>query len=491
MIDCTLMSGDNEGRVPYKWVVATVFVIGMFMDTMDVTVVNVALPTLGKQFHAGTSTIEWVVVGYLLSLAVWIPASGWIGDRIGTKKVFLFALASFTLASAACGQARTLHQLIAFRILQGVGGGMLTPVGTAMLFRAFKPQERAQASTVLLIPTVLAPAVGPIIGGFLIDTLSWRWVFYINLPAGVIGFFVGLRWLREHTEPTAGRFDVPGFLLSGAGLACVLYALSEAPSLGWASPSVAGLGFVGVALFVGLVVVELRTQEPMLDLRLYRDRMFRSASAVMIMLFGGFIGVLFLMPLLLQGDNLFRLSPLQSGLTTFPQAVGMILSTQVAGRVYHRVGPRRLVVGGVLGFALTSCGFLLVELSTSLWWVRGILFLRGITMAFAFVPLQAASYANIRSADTGRASALYSTQRQVAAALGVALVATVLASRTKALTAHVTGAALVAQRQVSAFHDAFAAAIVVAFAAAVVALMIRDSDAAASIRQPSAKSVPA
>ena len=169
-------------------------------------------------------------------------------------------------------------------------------------------------------------------------------------------------------------------------------------------------------------------------------------------------------------------------MTTFPQALGMILSTQLVGRIYHEVGPRRLVIGGALAFALTSCGFLFVDLTTSLWWVRGILLLRGVTMAFAFVPLQAASYANIRPVDTGRASALYSTQRQVGAALGVAVTATVLVSRTNALTAHVTQAAVVAQREVSAFHDAFAAAIIVAFAAAFVGLLIRDADAAASIR---------
>ena len=145
-----------------------------------------------------------------LSLAIWIPASGWIGDRIGTKKVFLFALAMFTLASALCGQAHSLHELVAFRVLQGVGGGMLTPVGTAMLFRAFPPIERAKASTVLIIPTVLAPALGPIVGGWLVTDVSWRWIFYVNLPVGVFGFVLGALYLREHREGTAGRVRPPG-----------------------------------------------------------------------------------------------------------------------------------------------------------------------------------------------------------------------------------------------------------------------------------------
>src|SRR5437764_15071697 len=147
------------------------------MDLMDLTIVNVALPTLGREFHVGNSTLEWVVLGYLLSLAVWIPASGWIGDRFGTKKVFLFALAMFTLASVLCGQAHSLGELVAFRVLQGVGGGMLVPVGTAMLFRAFPPIERTKASTVLLIPTVIAPALGPVVGGWLVTDVSWRWLF--------------------------------------------------------------------------------------------------------------------------------------------------------------------------------------------------------------------------------------------------------------------------------------------------------------------------
>src|ERR1700704_6220134 len=206
----------TTNRVPYKWIVATVFVCGMFIDILDTTIVNVALPDLGREFHASTTSIEWVVLGYLLSLAVWIPASGWVGDRLGTRRVFLFALAMFTLASALCGQANSLRELVAFRVLQGVGGGMLVPVGTAMLFRAFPPIERAKASTVLIIPTVLAPATGPVVGGWLVTDVSWRWIFYVNLPVGLFGFVIGALFLREYREGKAGRFDVPGFLFSGA-----------------------------------------------------------------------------------------------------------------------------------------------------------------------------------------------------------------------------------------------------------------------------------
>jgi len=472
---------DVKGRLPQKWVVAAVFVVGLFMDIMDTTIVNVALPTLKQDFGATDAAIEWVVLGYLLSLAVWIPASGWIGDRFGTKKTFLFALAMFTGASALCGQAHSLGELVGFRVLQGVGGGMLTPVGTAMLFRAFPPWERAKASTVLLIPAVIAPATGPIIGGWLVTDVSWRWIFYVNLPIGIAGFIVGFFLLDEYKEGSAGPFDLPGFLLSGGGLALVLYALSEGPEKGWTSMIVLSTGFVGAVLFIALVLVETRVPYPMLALRLYKERMFRNANIVLTFTYGSFAGVLFLLPLFLQ--TLLGLTALESGLTTFPQAIGIIISTQIVGRLYSRVGPRRLIFGGMLGMSVITFGFVFIGLHTSLWVVRGIMFLRGICMAFSFVPLQASTYSNITSADTGRASALYSTQRQVAAALGVAVLATIWISRTTSLTAGATTPAAIANAQLGGFHAAFFAAAILVVFAALSALLIRDSDAAASMRR--------
>src|SRR5437868_5795289 len=173
---------------------------------------------------------------------------------------------------------------------------MLVPVGTAMLFRAFPPIERAKASTVLIMPTVLAPALGPVLGGWLVTDVSWRWIFYVNLPVGVLAFAIGFLYLREEREGHAGRFDVPGFLLSGAGLALVLFALSQGPEKGWRSPAVLLTGPIGVAMFVLLVVVETRVPEPLLALRLLRERMFRNANVVLTLTYGSFIGVIFLMP---------------------------------------------------------------------------------------------------------------------------------------------------------------------------------------------------
>ncbi len=470
-------------NIPYKWVVASIFVVGLFMDIMDTTIVNVALPTLAKEFNTGEASIEWVILGYLLSLAVFIPASGWVGDRFGTKKTFLFALFVFTTASALCGLATSLNELIAFRVLQGVGGGMLTPVGTAMLFRAFPPVERAKASTILIIPTVLAPAVGPIIGGYLVTSVSWRWIFYVNLPMGVLGLLIGFLLLKEHKEETAGAFDLPGFVLSGAGLALVLFALSEGPERGWTSPLVWGSAVVGLAMFTALVLVELRVPHPMLALRLYRDRMFRNANFIMSLTYGSFAGALFLLPLFLQT---FRgLSAFESGLTTFPQAVGVMISSQLVGRLYHRIGPRRLMTFGLTGVAIVSLAFVFVDLHTSLWSIRGIMFLRGLFMAFSFVPLQAATYANIAPTDTGRASAIHTTQRQVAAALGVATLATVWVSTTNSFMSSADGPAEVSSAMLDGFHAGFAAAtVLVAIGAVCAFVLIRDVDAAATLHRP-------
>jgi EmrB/QacA subfamily drug resistance transporter len=472
----------NLRSLPHKQIVAIVYVVGSFMDILDVTIVNVAIPAIREDFGVSRTAIEWIVTGYLCSLAVWIPASGWIGDRFGTKRTFLFALFMFTLASGLCAMAWNVQSLVAFRVLQGVGGGMLVPVGTAMLFRAYPPSERARASSILAIPTVLAPAMGPVLGGLLVTHASWHWIFLVNIPIGVVGLIFGALFLEEHTEPRAGAFDMWGFVLSGAGLALVLYALAEAPTAGWTSTKVLGTGLTGIGAFALLVYAELHVSEPMLQLRLYRDRLFRVTNIAMFAASGSLIGLLFLLPLFLQ--ELRGLSALQSGLATFPQAVGFMVMARVVGRLYPKFGPRRLLIFGLASNALVTTGFVFVDLGSSLWWVRALMFGRGMTMTFAFIPLQAASFATIPPSETGRASSLFSTQRQVGAAFGVALLATVLASRTTSLVAGAlpSGDLAVLNARVTAFHQAMFASALLAAAGILAALFVRDVDAAATMR---------
>lgn len=473
----------------YKRVVAVAFVVGVFMDVLDVTIVNVALPTIGSRFGASDTGLEWVVTAYLLSLAVWIPASGWLGDRVGTKRVFLTALAVFTLGSALCGLAQSIEQLIAFRVAQGVGGGMLVPVGQSMLYRAFAPNERARASAVLSIPSVLGPAMGPVLGGIITTHTSWRWIFLINIPFGLFAFVFSARYLREHRESTAGEFDRGGFALSAAAFGSLLFGLAEVPRRGWTAPITVGPVVAGLALLVLLVVFESKQIAPMLAFRLFRDRMFRVGNVVRLFGMGAFVGSMFVLPLYLQ--RLRGLSPQTSGLSTFTQALGFIAVSRTVGKIYLQVGPRRMIASGLLMSGLINLSFLAVSIDTDLWWIRLIMFGRGMCLPLLFIPLQAASFARISPSDTGRGSSLFSTQRQVSSALGVALLGAVLFTTLKtktvaAVASGVSGRAL-QEIQLDAYHRAFLWVAILYFVGAAVALLIRDADAANTMAQPAAQ----
>jgi len=467
-------------KLEYKWIVGIVFVFGLFTELLDTTITNVALPTLANEFSASTTTIQWVVTGYLLSLAVFIPVSGWAGDRFGTKRIFLVALALFTTSSFLCGTAWNIESLVAFRALQGVGGGMVTPVGTAMLFRAFPPAERAQAGALLTIPTVVAPASGPVLGGYLVEFHSWQWIFWINVPIGILGLLFAGLYLREEKQEDAGRFDAPGFVLSAAGLASLLYALAEAGSQGFESTRVLLFGFAGIALLVSFATVELRSPQPMIDVRLLSNKLFRATNTVQLIGFAGLMGALFLLPLLLQAE--MGLSPFQSGLTTFPQSIGVVLMAQVAGRLYGSVGPRRLMMAGTFGVMLATLCFLAVGLETSQWWIRLIMLFRGMSFALMLVSLQTATYATIRPQDTGRASAIYNAGRQVAASFGVALLATVLSNRMSHHGAEL-GNPVTRDGALLAFHEAFLAAAVLAGIGILLTMLVDDREAAGTMRQ--------
>jgi EmrB/QacA subfamily drug resistance transporter len=447
----------------------------MFMSIMDATIVNVALPTIGRDFSVSPTSVDGISIAFLVSLAVFIPASGWLGDRFGGKPVLLAAIAVFTVASALCGVAWSLTALVLFRILQGVGGGMLAPVGLAMLFRAFPPRERIRASAILTVPTTLAPALGPVIGGLLVDDLSWRWVFYVNVPIGLAALVFGQLCLAPSAEDSPGRFDLPGFLLSGIGLGLVMYGASEGPDLGWGSWVVLGCLASGAALLVVMVVVELRTRDPLVRLRLLGNRLFRSASGVIVLASVAFLGTLYAVSLYFQDG--MGLSALGAGLSTFPEALGVMIGAQLASRVlYPRLGPRRHLVIGLLGTGLSIGLMALLTAQSSLWWARLLLFGMGLFMAQVFVPSQTAAFATISSEATGRASTLFNTVRQLGGAVGVAVLTTaiVLVGPTRLVGGHPVA-------NLAAYQVAFLVAAVICLLGIWSALGIRDEDAAGTV----------
>lgn len=466
-----MIDSRQRPALSQKVAVSVVFVLALFMNIMDVTIVNVALPRIGEELHAAQTAVSAVSIGYLVSLAVVIPASGWLGDRFGSKRVLMTAIVVFTLASALCGAAQTFGELVAFRVLQGVGGGMMTPVGMAMLFRTFPPQERVRASSILVVPTAFAPAIGPVLGGLLVTHLSWRWVFYVNLPIGVIALAFGMLFVREQETDPTGRFDTRGFLLSGFGFAGLMYGVSEGSHRGWSDPLVLASIVAGVVLVAALVVTQLRTEEPLLRLQLFGDRLFRSTNIVMFLGTAAFLGVLYLTALFFQ-DGL-GLTPLNSGLSTFPEAIGVMVGAQVATRLlYPALGPRRVMVGGLLGVAVTIGLMSLVDGRDALPWMRVLMFCLGLAMSHVFVPAQAAAFARISLADTARGSTLFNAIRQLGGAVGVAALTTVLAGIgvPSASPGHRVA-------DLTAYHVAFLAAAGLAALAAVTALSIRDEDA--------------
>ncbi len=479
------MTGRRQATFNQKIAVSVVFVAAMFMNIIDITIVNVALPSMARDFHASATSVSAVAVSYLVALAVVIPASGWLGDRFGHRRVLLTAIVIFTIASALCGLAQNLGQIVLFRILQGVGGGMLTPVGMALLYRTFPPAERVRAASILTIPTTLAPALGPVLGGVLVTGLSWRWVFLVNLPIGAAALIFGLIFLADQESDHAGRFDVVGFILSGIGFAAVMYGVSEGGQSGWSKPHIVIALVVGATLLAALLRQQLRTREPLLSLRLFGNRIFRSTSAVLFVSTASFLGILYTVALFFQ-DGL-GLSALASGLSTFPEAFGVMLGAQVVSRVlYQPIGPRRIMVGGLVALGATMVLMTTISSRSQLWEMRLLMFVLGYCMAHVMVPSQAASMAQIDRASTGRASTLFNAVRQLGSATGIAVLSTVLSAVGFAATRRG------ATPDLAAYHAAFAVAAGFAFVGAVLALSIHDADADSTraSRQPRQEPAP-
>jgi EmrB/QacA subfamily drug resistance transporter len=458
-----------KARLSPKLVVGAVFVASMFLNIMDATVVNVALPTLSRYFAVPVASVSGVVTAYLVTLAVAMPVSGWVGDRFGARSVLLGAIGLFTAASALCGLATSLPELVVFRAVQGAGGGLLIPVGMALMFRTYPPAERIRANRLLIVPTLMAPALGPVIGGVLVDGLSWRWIFYINLPVGVAALVFGALFLPRGSEHPPGPFDLPGFLLAGTGFPLFMFALSTGATSGWGAAPVLAAGVAGLVLLALFVLVELRAAAPMLRLRIYANRLFRATNLQLTFAGAGFVGTLFLVPLLLQ--NGLGFSAVHSGLSTFPEAIGGMMGVQVTTRLYKRVGPRRLMVAGMCGTVVTIGGMAFAGPGNAAWLIPVLMFFTGGSFGFAMAPSQAAALATVSPAETGHASTLLNTLRQAGGAAGVALLGTVVGA---------TGAS---SADLAGYRLAFLAAAGLMVIGAGFSSLVSDADAAPTMAE--------
>ncbi|MFF0791568.1 DHA2 family efflux MFS transporter permease subunit [Streptomyces spiralis] len=461
-----------SSRLSQRLVVPVMCVSVTFIAIADGAITTVALPAIARQFHLTTAALDGVVVVYPVALAMAIPASAWLVERFGGKRVLLTALVGFLAASLLCGTAASLGQLVAYRAVQGLSAGVLFPASAALLFATFTSSEQVRISRYMIIPQQIAPAAAPVLGGLLVDHLTWRWVFYVNLPVGLPAALFGALFLAGHRGGRPGRFDLPGLLLSAAALGSVMFGICEGPNRGWSSAAVTVSLALGTGLLTSAVVVELRVREPLLKLRLFGHRLFRDTNLMNLVGLIPILGAMYIGPLFLQQAQ--GRTALESGLTTFPEAFGVLLTVQVVGVLYARVGPRLIIGCGLVGV----CGVLLLfatcDAHTGLWTFRGYMFLLGLAMGCFFVPTTVASLATIGRRDLAQASTLNTVVRQTGGALAPAAVTTALVLGTPPATA--------ADPPVTAYRHAYLALAAIAAVVAVFAFTLPDGPARAAAR---------
>lgn len=424
--------------LPYKWVVAFTVVFGMFMSILDSTIVNIAIPRLQTAFGANLDSVQWVLSGYTLALGVATPLTGYLVDHLGAKRLYLSALTIFTICSALCGLTLNLPMLVFFRILQAMGGAFLFPISITLLYSEFPPQERGMAMGVLGIPMLIAPALGPTLGGYLITYASWQLIFYINVPIGIVGIILAAIFLRELPPEGETRFDGWGFILSTIGLGSVLYAFSSVSTHGWESTTVLGFLAVGLIALCLFVVLELsiikREGQPLLNLRFFSDPSFTpnviANTFVTFILFGG----LLLLPLYLQ--LLRGLSPYQAGLFLLPQALCSMVVVVVGGRLVDKIGTKYVVLPGLLFMILPLWGLINVTTSTSYGWFQFLLILRGGEIGLVAQPLMRAALINVPRRQLSQASSLITVVRFVAGSLITAVLSSLVQTQQQVHYAH-------------------------------------------------------
>jgi EmrB/QacA subfamily drug resistance transporter len=466
----------RTGGFDPRWLTLTVTTIGSFMSILDSTIVNVALPDVLRDFDASLERGQLVLTGYLLALAIVIPLSGFLAERVGMKRLYLITLGCFTLGSALCGLAFNLPSLIGFRVLQGLGGGMLQPLGMAIVFSMITPRERAAFMGLLGLPMLLAPLLGPTLGGYLAQYASWRYIFLINLPIGLLN--IGLAWflLKELPKRPDARFDARGFALALIGFPSLLLALSEGSAYGWTSPLVLGLGTAGVLALGALVLVELRRSDPLLQVRLFAAPMFALAMAINFVTQFSLFGMQFLLPLMLQQAR--GLGAAATGWILFPSGVTSFVTMNIGGRLYNRVGPRRLALSGLAVLVVSTSLLSRTTPSTAVWVIAALASLRGVAMGLCMMPVQTVAYNTVAPGLMPRATALTNVLFRIFGSASTAILTAVLVIGLQfhgaPTGATVTSGGAPADALFGAFDLAFVLMAAVAAIGMVLALFLRD-----------------
>jgi EmrB/QacA subfamily drug resistance transporter len=461
-----------------------VVILGTIMTVLDLTIVNVAIPAVGTAFRAPVDTIQWVMTGYMLAFATVIPVTGWAAERFGAKRVWLAALLVFLAGSLLAGAAWSVGSLITFRVIQGLGAGMILPVGQTILAQAAGPQRMGRVMSVIGVPMLLAPVFGPVLGGAVIAAVGWRWIFFINLPVGVAALAAAIRLLPDARPQAGQRLDVRGLALLSPGIAVFLYGMSEAGSRGgFASPGSSIPVLAGLVL-IGLYVwhAAARGSNALIDISLLRRRGFAAASALNLLLMAGLFGSLILIPLYYQVVR--HDGTLQTGLLLAPQGIGAAIALSVAGPLTDRIGARAVATAGIAAAVLGILAYTQVGAGTSYAYLAGALAVIGLGLGATVTPSMAAAFQALSRAETPRGSSALNAIQRIAGAIGTAAFAIGLQrSITAKLPGHAEGVQAIAalSRQpgthaaatlASAFGITFWAAVVLVAAAAIPAMFL-------------------
>ncbi len=426
---------------PYVWKIAGVVILGMIMSILDTTIVNVALHTLGHDLHSSIAQIQWVVTGYLLSLAAVIPITGWASRRFGARRVYMTSLVLFTVGSALCAIATSTTELVLFRVLQGAGGGMIMPVAQLIMAQVAGPKRMGRVMGVVAMPAMLGPILGPVLGGTILQSLHWSWIFLVNVPIGVIAFILGWRTIPHTESGKAGRLDVLGLVLLSSASTAVVYGLSQLGSnSNLAAPIVVLPMLAGVVLTGVFCWHALRVERPLLDIRLYANRVFAAASFTTFGLGAALFGAMILVPYYYQ--EVRHESLIATGLLVGPQGLGMLVAMPVAGRMTDRFGGGRIALIGVSVLCLSTIPLAFVGTTTSIAGISAVLLVRGLGIGFSFMPAMTAAFASLRPEQLSDATPQLNVLQRIGGAIGTAVLAVVLqrASGTAPSPVHLAGA---------------------------------------------------
>ena len=411
---------------PYVWKIAGVVILGMIMSILDTTIVNVALRTLGHDLHSSLAQIQWVITGYLLSLAAVIPITGWAARRFGAKQVYMTSLVLFTIGSALCAIATSTAELVLFRVLQGAGGGMIMPIAQLIMAQVAGPKRMGRVMGIVAMPAMLGPILGPVVGGTILESLHWSWIFLVNVPIGLIAFILGWRTIPHTESGEAGRLDVVGLALLSTASTAVVYGLAQlgTPNTSLTAPIVI-LPVIAALLLTGVFCWHaLRVERPLLDIRLYANRIFAAASFTTFALGAALFGAMILVPLYYQ--EVRHESLIATGLLVGPQGLGMLVAMPIAGRLTDRFGGGRVALVGVSVLSLSTIPLAFIGASTSIAAISVVLLLRGVGIGFSFMPAMTTAFASLRPDQLSDAPPQLHVLQRIGGAIGTAVLAVVL-----------------------------------------------------------------